>query len=135
MRRLLQLITTVLLACNAAPTYSQQEESVSFCDKKWYCEMTKDADGQVLPQEKGSENDYMHFRCDSTFTLSEGGVVLAGKWSYDFDTRLITLMQDQLKNIPESFSFHIVDSDDGHMVIVAGAGSASQETAYLYTKK
>jgi len=97
--------------------------------------MTKDADGKVLPQEKGSENDYMHFRCDSTFTLSEGGIVLQGTWSYDDETRLITLMQKQLNNIPESFSYHIIDSDEGHMVIVAGAGSASQETAYLITKK
>lgn len=96
--------------------------------------MTKDAEGNVTPPEKGSENDYMFFKCDSTFTLAESGIILQGKWSYDVETRTIKLQQEQLTNIPETFSFHVVESDEGHMVIVADSGSASQETAYLFTK-
>ncbi len=96
--------------------------------------MTKDAEGNVISPEKGSENDFMHFRCDSSFSLSESGILLEGKWSYDNDSRIITLRQHQLNNIPEAFSFHIIDADEGHMVIVAQSGSASQETAYLFTK-
>jgi len=135
MRGILRIILATLFACFAVNTLAQEVDSVSFCDKKWYCEMTKDAEGNVLPQEKGSEDNYMYFKCDNTFKLSESGILLEGTWSYDNETRLITLTQKQLNNIPESFSFHIVDSDEGHMVIVAGTGSASQEIAYLITKK
>ena len=131
----LRYISAFVILLSASYAHARQTDNdPAFCNKKWYCEMTKDAEGNVISPEKGSENDFMHFRCDSSFSLSESGILLEGKWSYDNDSRIITLRQHQLNNIPEAFSFHIIDADEGHMVIVAQSGSASQETAYLFTK-
>ncbi|MBX2907825.1 MAG: hypothetical protein KF744_17395 [Taibaiella sp.] len=113
---------------------SQDNDEYVICGKKWYCEMTKDAEGNVIPPETGSEKDYMYFKCDSTFTLAEGNILLEGKWSFNFDTKVITLHQEQLNNFPESLSFNIIDADDGHMVIVAQSGTEKQETAYLVAR-
>ncbi len=115
--------------------YSQSADGEIFCGKKWYCEMTKDADGTTHPPEAGTEKDFMYFLCDSTFVLTENGIVLKGKWSYDDSTRTIKLQQKQLDNIPESFSFHIIESDEGHLVIIGQEGTSGEETAYLFSKQ
>ena len=118
----------------AATNGYAQPSTLEFCDKKWYCEMTKDADGKTWPPEKGTENNYMHFLCDSTFALSEGTVLLKGRWEFDTETMVITLVQQQIETIPERISFHIIDLDEGHLVIVGRQGTDSDKTVYFYTK-
>jgi len=120
--------------CVSQSFAQQREDDEPFCGKKWYCEMTKDADGTTHPPVKGSENDYMHFLCDSTFILREDTITLKGKWRFDEGTKTITLQQQQLNNIPETFSFHIIESDEGHLVIIGQEGTKNEETAYLYSK-
>ena len=134
MRLLLSII--VLFAAMLLPDklWAKTADDSLFCGKKWYCEVTKDADGTSHLPDSGSENDYMHFLCDSTFVLSEKGIVLKGKWIFDITTKTITLQQTQLNNIPESFSFHIIDYDEEHLVIIGQEGTKNDETAYLYSK-
>jgi hypothetical protein len=131
--RILLLLVLLSLAIGNT-SFAQTEDSTAFCGKKWYCEMTKDADGVTHPPEAGTEKDFMDFRCDSTFELAENGIVLKGTWLYNEETRTIKLTQTQMDNIPESFSFHIIDSDEGHLVIIGQEGTTNEETAYFYTK-
>ena len=131
-------ISVVLLSVGFSTTASAQVagmEADIFCGKKWYCAMTKSADGTIHPTEKSKADDYMHFLCDSTtFILIESGIKLKGNWSFDESTMIITLHQKQLNTIPDSFAFHIIEYDDTHMVIMGQEGAANEETLHLYNK-
>lgn len=127
-------VILIFISLLAALPLMAQVPGPDFCDKKWYCEMTKDADGNTSPPEKGTENNYMHFLCDSSFTLSEGTILLKGKWEFDAETMTITLVQQQIETMPERISFHIIDFDEGHLVIVGRQGTDSDKTVYFYTK-
>lgn len=96
--------------------------------------MLKDGNGAIHPPEKGTEKDYMHFTCDSAFTLIEAGVVLKGKWSFDENAMIITLAQQQIATMPELIAFHIIDYDDAHLVLIGQKGTDSEQTLFLYTK-
>ncbi len=124
----------ILISLFAAMPIMAQVPVPDLCDKKWYCEMIKDDNGKTSPPEKGTENNYMHFLCDSSFILSEGAVLLKGRWEFDSETMVITLVQQQIETIPERISFHIIDSDEGHLVIVGRQGTDSDKTVYFYTK-
>jgi hypothetical protein len=114
--------------------FGHAPEEIPFCDKKWYCEMTKGPDGIPHITDSSSAKDYMDFRCDSTFTLSEQGTTLKGTWSYDPGTMTITLSQKQLQTIPEKITFHVIEYDGERLVIIGQEGTNSEETAYLYSK-
>ena len=114
--------------------YAQAKVHEPFCGKKWYCEMTKDADGKTHPPEKGTEDDFMLFACDSNFTLKENGIVLKGKWTFDDSTAMLTLLQTQLNTIPEKILFHFMEYDEVHLVIVGEEGTDSESTAYFISK-
>ncbi len=96
--------------------------------------MTKGPDGIPHMTDSSSAKDYMDFRCDSTFTLSEQGTVLKGNWSFDPGTMTITLTQKQLQTIPEKITFHVIEYDGEKLVIIGQQGTNSEETAYLYSK-
>lgn len=132
------LVTTILLIVSCCGTTWGQvagSDADIFCGKKWYSEMTKSADGTIFPTDSSKANNYMHFLCDSNaFTLVEDSITLKGTWIFDEATMVITLHQNQLNNLPEKFSFHIIEYDDTHMVILGQQGAAQQETIYLYTK-
>jgi hypothetical protein len=127
---------TLLLAFAPLPAFCQTDEVTSsiFCDKKWYCEMTKDANGTLYPTPDSNANNFMNFRCDSTFTLVENQTTLEGRWEFDSNTMTISMHQSQMTNIPELFSFHIIDYDEGHLVIIGRQGTDNEETAHLFTK-
>lgn len=127
-------IWIILFFSASAMAQMQLPGTELFCDKKWYCEMTKDADGTIHPPDPGTENDYMNLRCDSTFTLIEAGIVLQGHWHFDSANMLLTLYQTQIATLPEQFSFHIIDQDESHLVIMGREGTTSAETAHLYTR-
>ncbi|MBL7692544.1 MAG: hypothetical protein JNM41_13215 [Flavipsychrobacter sp.] len=124
------------LSCFATgiSSFAQTAEETPFCDRKWYCEMTKGPDGIPHVTDSSSAKDYMDFRCDSTFTLSEQGTVLKGTWSYDPGTMTITLFQKQMLTIPERITFHVIEYDGEKLVIIGQEGTSSEETAYLYSK-
>ncbi len=109
-------------------------ESDIFCGKRWYCEMTKDADGTIHPPDPGSDKDFMQFLCDSTFFLTEKGIQLKGRWEFDNIGMVLTLKQTQIDTMPESFSFHIIDYDEGHLVVIGREGTDNEETAHHSTK-
>lgn len=96
--------------------------------------MTKDAEGTIYPTPDSSANNFMNFRCDSTFTLVENQTTLEGKWEFDSNTMTISLHQSQLANLPELFSFHIIDYDEGNLVIIGRQGTDNEETAHLFTR-
>lgn len=115
-------------------SFGQIAEEIPFCDKKWYCEMTKGPDGIPHMTDSSSAKDYMDFSCDSTFTLSEQGTVLKGNWYFDPGSMTITLIQKQLQTIPEKITFHVIEYDGEKLVIIGQQGTNSEETAYLYSK-
>lgn len=127
------LLFSIALLLVSAVAFGQVSGPI-FCGKRWYSEMLKDADGTIHPPEKGAEKDYMHFTCDSAFTLAEAGVVLKGKWTFDEDAMLITLQQQQIATMPEFIAFHIIDYDDSHLVLIGQKGTDSEQTLFLYTK-
>jgi hypothetical protein len=128
------IVLSFCFTSTAAAQVAGMEADI-FCGKKWYCEMTKSADGSIHPTEKSKADDYMHFLCDSSsFILIESGITLKGNWSFDEATMVITLHQKQLNTIPDSFAFHIIEYDDSHMVIMGQEGTANEETLHLYTK-
>lgn len=96
--------------------------------------MTKDKDGTIHAPEKGTEKDYMHFTCDSAFTLAEAGLLLKDKWTFDNETMIITLIQEQIATMPEYIAFHILDYDERHLVLVGQKGTNSEQVLYLYVK-
>ena len=96
--------------------------------------MTKDADGTTHPPDKGTEKDYMQFYCDSNFTLQERGTTLKGKWVFDEETAILTLIQSQIATIPEKISFHFIEYDDVHLVMVGQSGTNGDSTVYFITK-
>jgi len=118
----------------SAAAYSQVKNDVPFCGKKWFCESTKDGDGTMHPPEKGSENDYMQFLCDNSFVLLEKGTMLKGKWIFDEETAILTLSQTQLTSIPDKFSFHFMEYDDSHLVMIGEEGTKGESTVFLTTK-
>ncbi|WP_345084661.1 hypothetical protein [Nemorincola caseinilytica] len=105
-----------------------------FCGRNWYCEMTKDPDGNIYPAGKGTEKDHMSFNCDSTFVLVEDTVTLKGKWKFEEEEMVITLVQQQIATMPGEIAFHIIDHDEGHLVLIGQKGTAGERTMYLYTK-
>lgn len=115
-------------------TFPQIVAANFLCGKHWYCEMTKDADGTIHPVEKSAEGNYMYFLCDSTFELSENGIVLKGQWMFNDTARIITLSQTQMNTIPEIIEFHILDYDSDRLVIIGERGTDNEKTAHLYTK-
>ena len=112
----------------------QTPSEIPFCNRKWYCEMTKDAEGNPHLADSSTAKDYMDFRCDSSFTLSEQGIILKGKWSFDPVTMTITLTQNQIQTIPEHIKFHVIEYDGEKLVIIGQEGTNNEETAFLYTK-
>lgn len=134
MPRLLHIIFCLLLLPSSTRAHAQEKINEPFCGKKWYCEMTKDSSGKILSPEKGTENNYMYFGCDSNFTLLEGDITLKGKWSFDDATAVLTLSQSQLNTIPEKISFHFIEYDEVHLVMVGQAGTNSNNTVYFITK-
>ena len=134
MTRVLSPLCCLLLLLGSASAYGQQKIDEPFCGKKWYCEMTKDADGKTHAPEKGSEADYMLFACDSNFTLQESGTTLKGRWIFDDESAIITLIQTQLTSIPERISYHFMEYDDSHLVMVGQAGTNGESTAYFITR-
>jgi len=131
---LLASLFCITLSSTSLCYAQQREQDDLFCGKKWYCEMTKDGDGTPHTPDSSAAGDYMHFLCDSTFILKEKGITLKGNWEFNDTTMTITLRQSQLNTIPESFSFHIIDFDEGHLVIIGQEGTKNEETAYLYSK-
>ena len=105
-----------------------------FCGKKWYCEMTKDGDGNTHPPEAGTEKDFMLFSCDNNFTLLEKGTNLAGKWTFDEETAIVTLTQTQIPTIPDKISFHFIEYDETHLVMLGQEGTKGESTVYFVTK-
>jgi hypothetical protein len=122
------------LLLTSSHLHAQDVGQEVFCGKKWYCEMTKDPDGTPHPPEKGSENDYMLFACDSNFTLAEKGTILKGKWVFDKEKSILTLIQSQISTMPERISFHFMEYDDSHLVMVGQSGTNSESTVYFITK-
>lgn len=127
------VLFTIVLVAVSVVSFGQVSGPL-FCDKKWFCDMLKDADGTIHPPEKGTEKDYMHFTCDSAFTLTEAGVVLKGRWSFDEDAMVITLAQQQIATMPDVIAFHIIDYDDSHLVLIGQKGTDSEQTLFLYTR-
>lgn len=128
------ILISLCFTSTAAAQVAGMEADI-FCGKKWYCEMTKSADGTIHTTEKSNAEDYMHFLCDSnSFILIESGITLKGNWSFDETTMIITLHQKQLNTLPDSFAFHIIEYDDSHMVIIGQQGTENEETLHLYTK-
>lgn len=132
------LIVCISLFCLLLPAdgYSQSVTPVYeiICGKKWYIEMIKDAEGNTSTPEAATEKDCMHFGCDSTFVLVEGSVVLKGKWTFDRTTMNIKMEQSQIATMPEAFSFHIVDYDESHLVLVGQEGTINEGTAHLIAR-
>ena len=96
--------------------------------------MTRDADGKTNPPDKGTENNYMYFDCDSNFTLQESGIMLKGKWIFDEETATLTLSQSQMTSIPEKITFHFMEYDDSHLVMIGQEGTNSESTVYFITR-
>ena len=119
------------IACHSICKAQSKEP---FCGRKWYCESTKDIDGNIHVPEKGEENDYMLFLCDSNFLLIEDSTTLKGKWCFDEETAIITLTQSQITSLPDKFSYHFMEYDEAHLVMIGEEGTHGQTIAYFITK-
>lgn len=134
MRTLSKLLLFSLLAIISSLYAHAQASTTLICGKKWYWEMTKDASGEVHEVDTGATNDYMYFKCDSNFVLEEQGTELKGTWTFDTGTMTIILFQHQINSIPERITFHLIDYDEGKLVIMGREGTNEEQTGFLYTK-
>lgn len=126
-------VSAFLLVCSIA-VFAQSKHSINkdlLC-KIWKLEKYQEADGKIYPIPAEMKNDYLTYNCDGTMESIEQEGLVKGKWTYNEDTKTITVTQSTNKNYPAKVEIRIIKLTTEELVVEAkDAGGA---TLVMYMK-
>lgn len=129
------LLLSATLLLKAEGANAQSDFLINLC-QRWQLDVIEIKDsGRKYPPDEKMKNNYLLIRPDGTFTSSENGLTVNGKWQADEIKRQLTTSDFDNQNLTSSVIFTITSITKYKMALAPAPTEGLEVNMHYYSKK